>query len=78
MTQEVAHNTLNSHKEGAENLITVDLIRHDLGSMISAECLGVPKLNTVEEYKHVYQLVSAIEDQLLRPIETKDQQAWVS
>ncbi|KAF2445189.1 para-aminobenzoate synthase [Karstenula rhodostoma CBS 690.94] len=64
MTREAAHEILNSSKEQAENLMIVDLIRHDLSGVIGAERCSVPKLMTVEEYEHVYQLVSVIEGQL--------------
>ncbi|OAG08457.1 para-aminobenzoate synthase [Paraphaeosphaeria sporulosa] len=64
MTRETAHEILNSSKEQAENLMIVDLIRHDLSGVIGAERCSVPKLMTVEEYEHVYQLVSVIEGQL--------------
>lgn len=64
MTREAAHAILNSSKEQAENLMIVDLIRHDLSGVIGAERCSVPKLMTVEEYEHVYQLVSVIEGQL--------------
>ncbi|KAF1974747.1 para-aminobenzoate synthase [Bimuria novae-zelandiae CBS 107.79] len=64
MTRETAHNILNSSKEQAENLMIVDLIRHDLSGVIGAEHCSVPKLMTVEEYEHVYQLVSVIEGKL--------------
>ncbi|KAL1609966.1 para-aminobenzoate synthase, (PABA) [Paraconiothyrium brasiliense] len=64
MTRETAHNILKSSKEQAENLMIVDLIRHDLSGVIGAERCSVPKLMTVEEYEHVYQLVSVIEGQL--------------
>lgn len=64
MTREAAHEILNSSKEQAENLMIVDLIRHDLSGVIGAERCSVPKLMTIEEYEHVYQLVSVIEGQL--------------
>lgn len=64
MTRETAHGILNSSKEQAENLMIVDLIRHDLSGVIGAERCSVSKLMSVEEYEHVYQLVSVIEGQL--------------
>jgi len=64
MTSELAHGILNSSKERAENLMIVDLIRHDLSGVIGAKNCSVSKLMTVEEYEHVYQLVSVIEGQL--------------
>ena len=49
-------------KEMGENLMIVDLIRHDLSSLM--ENVNVKKLMGVEEYQTVYQLVSVIEGQL--------------
>lgn len=67
MTREKAHAILNSSKERAENLMIVDLIRHDLSGVIGAENVQVPQLMVVEEYKTVYQLVSVIEGALPAP-----------
>lgn len=64
MTRQAAYEILNTSKERAENLMIVDLIRHDLAGVIGAERVSVPKLMTMEEYEHVYQLVSVIEGQL--------------
>lgn len=53
---------LETDKERAENLMIVDLIRHDLGLLLNkVEC---PLLMSVEEYKTVFQLVSVIEGSL--------------
>lgn len=64
VTREAAHAALNSSKERAENLMIVDLIRHDVGGVVGAANCSVDKLMVVEEYAHVYQLVSVIDAQL--------------
>ncbi|RPA77425.1 para-aminobenzoate synthase [Ascobolus immersus RN42] len=49
----------NDPKEVSENLMILDLIRHDLHQFSGAE-LTVPQLMKVEEYASVYQMVSVI------------------
>ncbi|CAH6722811.1 aminodeoxychorismate synthase [[Candida] jaroonii] len=53
---------LKTPKEMGENLMIVDLIRHDLHQYI--ENVRVPSLMTVEEYKTVYQLVTTVSGDL--------------
>ncbi|KAH7886089.1 ADC synthase [Phlebopus sp. FC_14] len=61
ITRPVAEKALRgSVKEVAENLMIVDLIRHDLHSVLG-EDVEVKHFCTVEEYKTVWQLVSVIE-----------------
>lgn len=64
MTREKAETMLNSDKEQAENLMIVDLIRHDLHGVVGSGNVTVEKLMQVEEYETVFQLVSVIEGQL--------------
>jgi para-aminobenzoate synthetase len=64
MTRDMAYETLGSSKERAENLMIVDLIRHDLCGVVGPHNSWVSKLMVVEEYETVYQLVSVIEGQL--------------
>ncbi|PNS14455.1 hypothetical protein CAC42_3741 [Sphaceloma murrayae] len=69
MTREKAEGILKSEKEQAENLMIVDLIRHDMNGVVGL-CGGeatVPKLMQVEEYETVHQLVSVIRGQLDPP-----------
>ncbi|OBZ79506.1 Aminodeoxychorismate synthase [Grifola frondosa] len=64
ITRAVAEEALaGSKKEVAENLMIVDLIRHDLHGVVG-EDVRVKQFCTVEEYETVWQLVSVIEGKL--------------
>ena len=52
-------------KEKAENLMILDLIRHDLHGV--CRDVSVPGLMVLEDYESVYQLVSVIEGRLEKP-----------
>ncbi|KAH9004103.1 para-aminobenzoate synthase [Lactarius hatsudake] len=61
ITREVAERMLaGSNKEVAENLMIVDLIRHDLHGAVG-EDVSVKQFCRVEEYETVWQMVSVIE-----------------
>ncbi|KAH9982802.1 ADC synthase [Lactifluus volemus] len=61
ITREVAEELLaGSKKEVAENLMIVDLIRHDLHGVVG-ENVSVKQFCRVEEYETVWQMVSVIE-----------------
>ena len=61
LTLEQAERLLATPKEIAENLMIVDLIRHDLHGVVGSGNVSVPKLMVVEEYETLFQLVSVIE-----------------
>ncbi|KAJ8462279.1 hypothetical protein ONZ45_g17989 [Pleurotus djamor] len=64
ITRAVAEELLaGSKKEVAENLMIVDLIRHDLHGVVG-EDVAVTQFCKVEEYETVWQLVSVIEGKL--------------
>jgi para-aminobenzoate synthetase len=63
ITREIAEEMLvGSAKEVAENLMIVDLIRHDLHRVVG-ENVKVTQFCGVEEFQTVFQLVSVIEGQ---------------
>ena len=65
ITPEQATALLSTPKERAENLMIVDLIRHDLHGVVGSGNVRVEKLMVVEEYATLFQLVTVIEGDLL-------------
>lgn len=63
-TLEKATALLDVPKEKAENLMIVDLVRHDLHGICGSGNVQVPRLCVVEEYKSVYQMISVVEGQI--------------
>ncbi|KAF8807842.1 para-aminobenzoate synthase [Phlegmacium glaucopus] len=80
ITRAIAEQSLvGSPKEVAENLMIVDLIRHDLHGVVGDDVM-VPQFCVVEEYETVWQLVSVIEGKLNPnaglPANAEDQLGW--
>ncbi|OAA80508.1 para-aminobenzoate synthase PabaA [Akanthomyces lecanii RCEF 1005] len=59
-----AEKILHIPKEEAENLMIVDLVRHDLYGVCGPRNVTVPDLLKVEEYATVFQMVTAVHGQL--------------
>lgn len=64
---EEADEILHVPKEEAENLMIVDLVRHDMHGVCGAGQVWVPELLKVEEYQTVYQMITVVEGQLPKP-----------
>ncbi|KAI0457107.1 aminodeoxychorismate synthase [Xylaria acuta] len=63
-TLAAAEAILHVPKEEAENLMIVDLVRHDLHRVCGPGNVRVPHLLRVEEYASVFQMISVVEGQL--------------
>ncbi|KAK3685525.1 ADC synthase [Podospora appendiculata] len=62
-----AEKILHVPKEEAENLMIVDLVRHDLHAICGAGNVTVPHLLVVEEYQSVFTMITVVEGQLPTP-----------
>ena len=62
--QHLAHRLAHDDKERAENLMIVDLMRHDIGRVARIGSVHVPELWGVERFAHVLHLVSEVRGHL--------------
>ncbi|KAL0943859.1 aminodeoxychorismate synthase [Colletotrichum truncatum] len=67
-----AEEILHVPKEEAENLMIVDLVRHDLHGVCGSGNVEVPHLMKVEEYATVFQMITIVNGQLPGPTAAED------
>lgn len=68
-----AEKLLRVPKEEAENLMIVDLVRHDLHSVCGPGNVAVPKLMQIEEYASVFQMITVVKGTLPRATEASEE-----
>ncbi|KAK4192963.1 ADC synthase [Podospora australis] len=73
-TLQDAEKILHVPKEEAENLMIVDLVRHDLHGICGPGNVTVPDLLKVEEYQSVFQMITVVQGQL--PLPTDNQRRY--
>ncbi|MEO1002181.1 MAG: anthranilate synthase component I family protein [Cyanobacteria bacterium J06638_7] len=61
---EAAAELVSSPKDRAENVMIVDLLRHDLGRVCSPGSIQVPQLVGLESYRQVHHLTSVVQGRL--------------
>ncbi|MEX1061973.1 MAG: aminodeoxychorismate synthase component I [Balneolaceae bacterium] len=70
--EEVKRRLLRSEKERAENLMIVDLVRHDLSKISRPGTINVPELFSLQSFETVHQLISTIEGEVIEGIDPVD------
>lgn len=70
--RESARKLLESEKNRAENLMIVDLVRHDLSKISNPGSIRVPELFQLQSFKTVHQLISTIEGRVEDDIDSVD------
>lgn len=74
-TLKQAEELLHVPKEEAENLMIVDLVRHDLHGICGPGKVNVADLMKVEEYQSVFTMITVVQGQLPMPA-TNDRQRY--
>lgn len=69
---ELAKELADSEKDRAENLMIVDLVRHDLGRVAPRGGVWVPELLLVETFAGAHQMVSTVRAELAQGFAPKD------
>jgi para-aminobenzoate synthetase len=71
-----AERILHVPKEEAENLMIVDLVRHDLNGVCGPGNVTVPHLMKVEEYATVFQMITIVDGQLPKTTPSREDEAY--